>query len=73
MADIFQFYSSSADAAPGKGTGETLASASASALYSDLKKVPNWRRTLATLKSLGKEELLQNLEATTILPLTQTA
>jgi hypothetical protein len=71
MADIFQFYSSSADAAPGKGTGETLASLPA--VYSDLKKVPNWRRTLATLKSLGKEELLQNLEATTILPLTQTA
>lgn len=71
MPDIFQFYSSSADAAPGKGTGESLATQAAA--YSDLKKIPNWRRTLATLKSLSKEQVHQNPEATTILPLTQTA
>jgi DNA-directed RNA polymerase subunit M/transcription elongation factor TFIIS len=86
MSDVFQFYSSSADAAPGKGTGEslasaapgkgtgeTLASAASATKYADLKKIPNWRRTLATLKSLSKDEVHQNPEATTILPLTQTA
>jgi DNA-directed RNA polymerase subunit M/transcription elongation factor TFIIS len=70
--NVFQFYSSSADAAPGKGTGESLA-APAPAQYADLKKIPNWRRSLAALKSLTKEEVRQNADAVTILPLTQNA
>jgi DNA-directed RNA polymerase subunit M/transcription elongation factor TFIIS len=46
MADIFQFYSGSADAAPGKGAGETLVSEPST--YAELRKITNWRRLLAT-------------------------
>jgi DNA-directed RNA polymerase subunit M/transcription elongation factor TFIIS len=58
--DSFQFYSGSADAAPGKGAGETLVSPPDT--YKELRKIPHWRRALA------KGE---NLE--TILPLTRSA
>lgn len=46
MSDIFQFYSGSADAAPGKGVGESLVSAPST--YAELRKVTHWRRLLAT-------------------------
>jgi hypothetical protein len=46
MSDIFQFYSGSADAAPGKGVGETLVSAPST--YAELRKITNWRRLLAS-------------------------
>ena len=42
--DIFQFFASSADAAPGKGTGETLMSSPE--VYKPLRAVKNWRRLL---------------------------
>ena len=58
--DSFQFYSGSADAAPGKGAGETLVSPPDT--FKELRKIPHWRRALA------KGE---NLE--TILPLTRSA
>jgi DNA-directed RNA polymerase subunit M/transcription elongation factor TFIIS len=58
--DSFQFYSGSADAAPGKGAGETLVSPADT--FKELRKISGWRRSLA------KGE---NLE--TILPLTRTA
>jgi hypothetical protein len=45
MSDIFQIFANSADAAPGKGTGETLISPPET--YAELKKIPNWRRLLA--------------------------
>jgi DNA-directed RNA polymerase subunit M/transcription elongation factor TFIIS len=67
MNDMFQFYESSADLAPGRGAGETLTSASDT--YSELKKVKGWRRVLAAseaAKTLSKE-------AEAILPLTQSA
>lgn len=46
MSDIFQIFSQSADAAPGKGTGETLVSPPQT--YSELRKIKDWRRLLAT-------------------------
>jgi DNA-directed RNA polymerase subunit M/transcription elongation factor TFIIS len=55
MTDKFQFYSNSADVAPGKGTGETLVS---SEVYSGLRKVKHWRRILSE-KSEGFEEILK--------------
>jgi len=58
--DSFQFYSGSADAAPGKGAGETLVSPPDT--YKELRKIPHWRRALA------KGENLEN-----ILPLTRFA
>lgn len=58
--DSFQFYSGSADAAPGKGAGETLISPPDT--YKELRKIPGWRRALAKGKNLD-----------TILPLTQSA
>ena len=58
--DSFQFYSGSADAAPGKGAGEKLVSPTDT--FKELRKISGWRRSLA------KGE---NLE--TILPLTRTA
>lgn len=44
MSDKFQFYSNSADVTPGKGTGEELVSNPS--VYSELRKMKNWRRTL---------------------------
>lgn len=58
--DSFQFYSGSADAAPGKGAGETLVSPPDT--YKELRKIPGWRRALAKGENLD-----------TILPLTQSA
>lgn len=46
MSDIFQIFAQSADAAPGKGTGETLVSSPQT--YAELRKIKNWRRLLAT-------------------------
>lgn len=60
MSDIFQFYSGSADAAPGKGAGETLVSLAST--FSALRKITNWRRSLAAGEKLDE-----------ILPLTGTA
>jgi hypothetical protein len=60
--DIFQFFSGSADAAPGKGTGETLVSSPD--VYKDLKAVKGWRKSLA----VGDETFLAQ-----ILPLTGSA
>ena len=57
--DIFQFYESSADAAPGKGAGETLHSPPEK--YAELRKIKGWRRILGTDA------------ANTILPLTKDA
>ena len=65
--DVFQFYESSADAAPGKGTGETLHSPSDT--YADLRKVKGWRKILAGAES---SKTLSD-ETKTILPLTQNA
>jgi DNA-directed RNA polymerase subunit M/transcription elongation factor TFIIS len=64
--DIFQFYTSSADTAPGKGNGETLVSSPDK--FKELRKIPGWRRTLAAHKvgePLG--------EVAQILPLTHGA
>ena len=60
MTDIFQFYSGSADAAPGKGAGETLVSNPST--YSALRKLSGWRRSLAAGQTLDE-----------ILPLTGSA
>ena len=46
MSDIFVFTSKSADAPPGKGAGETLTSSPE--VYADLRKMPGWRRLLAS-------------------------
>jgi hypothetical protein len=46
MSDIFQIFAQSADASPGKGTGETLVSTPET--YSELKKIQGWRRLLAS-------------------------
>lgn len=43
--DIFQFYSKSSDAAPGKGTGETLVSDPD--LYKELRSLKGWRKVLS--------------------------
>ena len=67
MADIFQVYADSADAAPGKGSGETLVSPAAT--YKELRAIPHWRRALAKYKASGEE----NPETLRILPLTQSA
>jgi DNA-directed RNA polymerase subunit M/transcription elongation factor TFIIS len=45
MPDIFQFYSASADAAPGKGTGETLESPAET--YKELRAMKGWRKILS--------------------------
>jgi ribA/ribD-fused uncharacterized protein len=45
MPDIFQLYAGSADAAPGKGAGETLESSADT--YKDLKAIKGWRRILS--------------------------
>jgi hypothetical protein len=45
QSDIFQFYSGSADVAPGKGAGETLVSSAST--YTNLRKITGWRRSLA--------------------------
>ncbi len=58
--DSFQFYSGSADAAPGKGAGETLVSPPDT--FKELRKIPHWRRALAKGENLD-----------TILPLTRSA
>jgi DNA-directed RNA polymerase subunit M/transcription elongation factor TFIIS len=55
MPDVFQFYSSSADANPGKGTGEQLESPPST--YAELKKIDHWRRKLAE-KAEGHEQIL---------------
>ena len=44
MPTIFQIYTSSADAPPGKGVGESLA---AGAEFKELRAVAGWRRILA--------------------------
>jgi DNA-directed RNA polymerase subunit M/transcription elongation factor TFIIS len=58
--DSFQFYSGSADVAPGKGAGETLVSPADT--FNDLRKIPHWRRSLAKGENLD-----------TILPFTRSA
>ena len=63
--DIFQFYSGSADASPGKGVGESLASPPET--YKELKKIPGWRRVLASSQAAPDPQL------DTVLPLTGTA
>jgi predicted NAD-dependent protein-ADP-ribosyltransferase YbiA (DUF1768 family)/DNA-directed RNA polymerase subunit M/transcription elongation factor TFIIS len=45
MTDVFQIFAGSADAAPGKGAGETLVSPAAT--YKELRAIPHWRRTLS--------------------------
>lgn len=47
MSDRFQFYSRSADSAPGKGTGEVKSSEES---YSALAAIPGWRKILTNLK-----------------------
>jgi len=44
MADVFQFYSGSADAKPGKGLGDSVAD---SATYTELAAIPGWRKMLS--------------------------
>jgi len=45
---IFQFYSRSADTAPGKGSGEKIsANDLSSQKYKNLRKIKNWRRILS--------------------------
>lgn len=46
MTDVFKFSSKSADAAPGKGAGETLVSPPET--YAELRKIVGWRRLLAS-------------------------
>ena len=43
---IFQFYSKSADKAPGKGAGERIPEAD-KYKYKELQKIPNWRKILS--------------------------
>jgi len=62
--DIFQFYSGSADAAPGKGAGESLASEDK---YKELRKISGWRRVLATSTAFPHPDLDK------VLPLTGSA
>lgn len=45
MPDIFQLYHGSADAAPGKGAGESLDSSADT--YKELKAIKGWRRILS--------------------------
>jgi predicted NAD-dependent protein-ADP-ribosyltransferase YbiA (DUF1768 family)/DNA-directed RNA polymerase subunit M/transcription elongation factor TFIIS len=45
MTDVFQIFAGSADAAPGKGAGETLVSPAAT--YKELRAIPHWRRILS--------------------------
>jgi DNA-directed RNA polymerase subunit M/transcription elongation factor TFIIS len=64
MTDVFKFHPTSADAAPGKGNGETLVSPAST--YAELRKVTNWRRQLASgdtsfLPLTGKAELWEAL------------
>ena len=66
MEDIFQFYSSSADVAPGKGTGESLSSPADT--YAELRKEKGWRRILAEAHITRKEPT-----DTKLLTLTQSA
>lgn len=47
MSDRFQFYSRSADSAPGKGAGEVKSSEES---YSALAAIPGWRKILTNLK-----------------------
>jgi DNA-directed RNA polymerase subunit M/transcription elongation factor TFIIS len=47
MSDRFQFYSRSADSAPGKGAGEVKPSEES---YSALAAIPGWRKVLSNLK-----------------------
>lgn len=56
MSDKLQFYTNSADVAPGKGTGESLVSSTET--YSGLRKIKNWRRILSE-KSEGYEDILK--------------
>jgi DNA-directed RNA polymerase subunit M/transcription elongation factor TFIIS len=56
MSDKLQFYTNSADVAPGKGTGESLVSSAET--YSGLRKIKHWRRILSE-KSEGYEEILK--------------
>ena len=65
--DIFQFHNGSADAPPGKGNGETLASSPDT--FSELRKVAGWRRVLASYKA--GEPIDAAVSA--ILPLTHSA
>lgn len=58
--DIFQISLNSADAKPGKGTGETLVSPPST--YMSLAAIPHWRRKIASgdttlLAQTGKAEL----------------
>lgn len=45
MTDVFQIFAGSADAAPGKGAGETLVSPAT--IYKELRAIPHWRRILS--------------------------
>lgn len=64
MTDVFKFHPTSADVAPGKGNGETLVSPAST--YTELRKITNWRRQLASgdtsfLPLTGKAELWEAL------------
>jgi len=50
MSDRFQFYSRSADSAPGKGAGEVKSS---DETYSSLAAIAGWRKILSNLKEKG--------------------
>jgi len=50
--DSFQFFTSSADVAPGKGVGESISNPE---LYAPLKKIPGWRRILAEAHVTGND------------------
>ena len=67
MSDIFQFYESSANVAPGKGSGESLVSPPE--IYLELSKMNNWRRKLASAENTKT----MSDEVKAILPLTQSA
>ena len=50
MSDRFQFYSRSADSAPGKGAGEVKSS---DEMYSSLAAITGWRKILSNLQEKG--------------------
>jgi len=69
MPDKFQFYNGSADAIPGKGSGEALESSNN---YKDLRKIKDWRKLLAAAAAAAADTVLDK-ETIDVLKLTKDA